>query len=444
MDVYGEYRQKLRTPDEAVRCINSGDWVDYTVSLAFPQLLDAALARRKEELHDVKIRGNLLFGPIQTVECDPSREHFIYNTWHCSEYERKLCDKGLCNYIPMVFHNVVPYYEHFLTVNVAMVAVTPMDRHGYFNLSCSTGTVKGIVDRADIVILEVNERLPRVFGGFGDCIHISEADYVVEGEHPPLPEFVPDKPTDIERSIAGHIFPYIPDGANLQLGIGGMPGVVGEMLAQSDLKDLGMHTELCTDAYVTLHEAGKLTNRHKQVLPGKGVAGFAFGTRKLYDWLDENPGLAFCPLEFVNDPTVIRRIDNMVSINECLAVDIFGQVSSESAGLRQISGTGGQLDFLLGASESNGGKAFLCLPSTYTDRKGHRHSNILPHFHGEIVTSPRSQVFFIVTEYGAVNLEGRSTWERAEMLVSVAHPDYRDELIEAAEKMKIWRKSNKR
>ena len=444
MDVYGEYRQKLRTPDEAVRCINSGDWVDYTVSLAFPQLLDAALARRKEELHDVKIRGNLLFGPIQTVECDPSREHFIYNTWHCSEYERKLCDKGLCNYIPMVFHNVVPYYEHFLTVNVAMVAVTPMDRHGYFNLSCSTGTVKGIVDRADIVILEVNERLPRVFGGFGDCIHISEADYVVEGEHPPLPEFVPDKPTDIERSIAGHIFPYIPDGANLQLGIGGMPGVVGEMLAQSDLKDLGMHTELCTDAYVTLHEAGKLTNRHKQVLPGKGVAGFAFGTRKLYDWLDENPGLAFCPLEFVNDPTVIRRIDNMVSINECLAVDIFGQVSSESAGLRQISGTGGQLDFLLGASESNGGKAFLCLPSTYTDRKGHRHSNILPHFHGEIVTSPRSQVFFIVTEYGAVNLEGRSTWERAEMLVSVAHPDYRDELIEAAEKRKIWRKSNKR
>ena len=444
MDVYGEYRQKLRTPDEAVRCINSGDWVDYTVSLAFPQLLDAALARRKEELHDVKIRGNLLFGPIQTVECDPSREHFIYNTWHCSEYERKLCDRGLCNYIPMVFHNVVPYYEHFLTVNVAMVAVTPMDRHGYFNLSCSTGTVKGIVDRADIVILEVNERLPRVFGGFGDCIHISEADYVVEGEHPPLPEFVPDEPTDIERSIAGHIFPYIPDGANLQLGIGGMPGVVGEMLAQSDLKDLGMHTELCTDAYVTLHEAGKLTNRHKQVLPGKGVAGFAFGTRKLYDWLDENPGLAFCPLEFVNDPTVIRRIDNMVSINVCLAVDIFGQVSSESAGLRQISGTGGQLDFLLGASESNGGKAFLCLPSTYTDRKGHRHSNILPHFHGEIVTSPRSQVFFIVTEYGAVNLEGRSTWERAEMLVSVAHPDYRDELIEAAEKMKIWRKSNKR
>ena len=444
MDVYGEYREKLRTPEEAVRCVRDGDWVDYTVSLAFPQLLDAALAKRKEELHDVKIRGNLIFGPIQTVECDPDREHFIYNSWHCSEYERKLCDRGLCNYIPMVFHNVVPYYEHFLTVNVAMVAVTPMDRHGYFNLSCSTGTVKGIVDQADIVILEVNERLPRVYGGFGDCIHISEADYVVEGEHPPLPEFVPEEPTDIERSIAGHIFPYIPDGANLQLGIGGMPGVVGEMLAQSDLKDLGMHTELCTDAYVTLHEAGKLTNRHKQVLPGKGVAGFAFGTRKLYDWLDENPGLAFCPLEFVNDPTVIRRIDNMVSINECLAVDIFGQVSSESAGLRQISGTGGQLDFLLGASESNGGKAFLCLPSTFTDREGNRHSNILPHFQGEIVTSPRSQVFFIVTEYGAVNLEGRSTWERAEMLVSVAHPDYRDELIAAAEKMKIWRKSNKR
>ncbi|MCR5371386.1 MAG: butyryl-CoA:acetate CoA-transferase [Clostridium sp.] len=444
MDIYGEYRQKLRTPDEAVRCIRSGDWVDYTVSLGFPMLLDEALAGRKEELTDVKIRGNLIFGPIRAAECDPTREHFMYNTWHCSDYERRLCDRGLCNYIPMVFHNVVPYYEHFLTVNVAMVAVTPMDRHGYFSLSCSTGTVKGIMDQADIVIVEVNERLPRVNGGFGDCVHISEVDYVVEGEHPPLPQFNPGEPTQVERQIAGHIFPYIPDRATLQLGIGGMPGVVGEMLAESDLKDLGMHTELCTDAYVTLHEAGKLTNRYKSIFPGKGVAGFAFGTSRLYDWLDGNPGLAFCPLEFVNDPTVIGRIDNMVSINECLSVDIFGQVSSESAGLRQISGTGGQLDFLLGASISRGGKAFLCMPSTYTDREGVRHSNIMPHFHGEIVTSPRSQVYFIVTEYGAVNLEGRSTWERAEMLVSIAHPDYRDELIREAEDMKIWRRSNRR
>ncbi len=444
MNYYDEYRSKLRTSDEAVQVVKSGDWVDYTVALGFPALLDAALARRRDELKDVKIRGNLLFGPIQAAECDPNREHFIYNSWHCSAYERKLADRGLCNYIPMVFHNVVPYYRHFLKVNVAMLAVTPMDRHGYFNLSCNTGTSRGIAEQADIVIVEINENLPKVCGGFGDCIHISEVDYIVEGEHGPLPEVVTGPPSDVDRKIAEYILPYIQDGATLQLGIGGMPTVLGQMLAQSDLKDLGMHTELCTDAYVDLHDAGKLTNLRKTIFPGKGVAGFAFGTRKLYDWLDENPGLSFCPLEFVNDPSVIGQIDNMVSINGCISVDLYGQVSSESSGIRQISGTGGQLDFLNGASTSKGGKAFLCLPSTYTDKQGQMHSNVLPLFNGEIVTSPRSQVYFIVTEYGAVNLEGRSTWERAEMIISLAHPDFRDDLIRAAEKQNIWVRSNRR
>lgn len=444
MDYIDEYRSKLRTPEEAVKVVRSGDWVDYTVSLGFAPLLDAALAKRRDELSDVKIRGNLIFGPVMAAECDPGREHFVYNSWHCSAYERKLADRGLCNYIPMVFHNVVPYYRHFLKVNVAMLAVTPMDRHGYFNLSCVTGTTKGITEQADIVIVEINEKLPRVYGGFDECIHISEVDYIVEGEHGPLPEVRAGIPSETDKKIAEQILPYIQDGATLQLGIGDMPTILGQMLAQTDLKDLGMHTELCTDAYVDLHEAGKLTNRRKKLFPGKGVAGFAFGTRKLYEWLDENPGLAFCPLEYVNDPAVIGSIDNMVSINGCISVDLYGQVSSESTGTRQISGTGGQLDFLNGASTSKGGKAFLCLPSTHTDRQGVRHSNIKPLFNGEIVTSPRSQVYFIVTEYGCVNLEGRSTWERAEALISVAHPDFRDDLIRAAEAQNIWIRSNRR
>ena len=444
MDYISEYNNKLRTPDEAVRVVKSGDWVDYTVALGFPPLLDAALARRRDELTDVKIRGNLIFGPVQAAECDPSREHFLYNSWHCSGYERKLADRGLCNYIPMVFHNVVPYYQHFLKVNVAMLAVTPMDRHGYFSLSCNTGTSKGILEQADIVIVEVNEKLPRACGGFDDCVHISEVDYIVEGEHGPLPEVRAGAPSETDRRIAEHILPHIKDGATLQLGIGSMPTILGQMLAQSDLKDLGMHTELCTDAYVDLHNAGKLTNRRKKVFHGKGVAGFAFGTQKLYEWLDGNPGLSFCPLEFVNDPSVIGRIDDMISINGCISVDLYGQVSSESSGTRQISGTGGQLDFLNGASTSKGGKAFLCLPSTYTDKQGRLHSNVLPLFNGEIVTSPRSQVYFIVTEYGAINLEGRSTWERAEAIISIAHPDFRDDLIRAAEEQKIWVRSNRR
>ena len=444
MTAQEEYRAKLRTPEQAVRAVKSGDWVDYTTSLGFPILLDAALAKRRDELTDVKIRGNLLFGPIQTVECDPTREHFCYNSWHCSGYERKLCDKGLCNYIPMIFRNVVPYYRHFLTVNVAMMCVTPMDKHGYFNLSCATGVARGILEKADIVILEVNERLPKIYGGFDESIHISEVDYVVEGEHPPLPQFPIAPPTEEDVKIADLIVPHIVDGATLQLGIGGMPNVVGARLAESDLKDLGMHTELCGDAYYELYKAGKLTNRRKSHQRGKGVTGIVFGSQALYDWVDQNPGVVVEPLEYVNAPETIGKLDNMISINNCIAVDLYGQVCAESAGLRHISGTGGQLDYLTGDAMSKGGKAFICMTSSFVDKTGVRRSRVLPHFGGDIVTDPRSQAYYIVTEYGAVNLAGRSTWERAELLVSIAHPDFREDLIAAAEDQKIWRRSNKR
>lgn len=444
MTVIEEYRAKLRTPEQAVQAVKSGDWVDYTTALGFPILLDAALAKRRDELTDVKIRGNLIFGPIQTVECDPTREHFFYNTWHCSGYERKLCDRGLCNYIPMIFRNVTAYYRHFLTVNVAMMCVTPMDKHGYFNLSCAAGIARGILETADIIILEVNENLPRIFGGFDESIHISEVDYVVEGPHEPLPQFPIAKPTEEDVKIADLIVPHIVDGATLQLGIGGMPNMVGARLAQSDVKDLGMHTELCGDAYYELYKAGKLTNNRKTLQRGKGVTGIVFGSQALYDWADQNPGLVVEPLEYVNAPETIAQLDNMISINNCIAVDLYGQVCAESAGLRHISGTGGQLDYLTGAAMAHGGKAFICMTSSFVDASGSRRSRVLPHFNGDIVTDPRSQAYYIVTEYGAVNLAGRSTWERAELLVSIAHPDFREELIAAAEKQKIWRKSNRR
>ena len=444
MTVFEKYRAKLRTPEQAVQAVKSGDWVDYTSNVCFPALLDAALAKRRDELTDVKIRGNLIFSPIQTVECDPTREHFLYNSWHCSGYERKLCDKGLCNYIPMIFRNVVPYYRHFLTVNVAMMCVTPMDQHGYFNLSCAAGIARGILEKADIVILEVNEHLPRILGGFDESIHIDEVDYVVEGEHPPLPQFPIAHPTEEDIKIADLIVPHIVDGATLQLGIGGMPNVVGARLAESDLKDLGMHTELCGDAYYALYRAGKLTNKRKSLQRGKGVTGIVFGSQDLYEWVDQNPGVVVEPLEYVNAPETIARHENMISINSCIAVDLYGQICAESAGLRHISGTGGQLDYLTGAAMSAGGKAFICMTSSFVDKAGVRRSRVLPHFNGDIVTDPRSQAYYIVTEYGAVNLAGRSTWERVEMLVSIAHPDFRDSLIAAAEEQKIWRKSNRR
>lgn len=444
MNFYEQYRQKLRTPAEAVRAVKSGDWVDYTVALGFPLLLDQALADRRDELTDVKIRGDLIFGPIQVVECDPNREHFTYNSWHCSGYERSLCDRGLCNYIPMVFRNVIPFYRRYLTVNVAMVSVTPMDQFGYFNLSCATGVAKGILESADIVIVEVNEHLPKIYGGFDESIHISDVDYVVEGEHSPLPQFPAVPATEADRKIAGHILPYISSGSTLQLGIGGMPGVIGNMLAQSDLKDLSMHTELCSDAYVDLYEAGKLTNTRCSIHRGKGMTGIAFGTQKLYDWIRENPGVVTAPLEYINAPETIAKLDHMVSINSCIAVDLYGQVCAESAGLRHISGTGGQLDYLTGAFQAPGGTAFICMTSTFMDKHGKLQSRVVPHFQGDIITDPRSQAFFIVTEYGAVNLAGRSTWERAEALISIAHPDFREQLIQAAQKQKIWRYSNRR
>ncbi|MBQ9157202.1 MAG: butyryl-CoA:acetate CoA-transferase [Eubacterium sp.] len=443
-DFLKEYRNKLRTPEEAVQVVKSGDWIDYTSSLGKPVLLDQALARRRDMLHDVKIRGNLIQGPIEVVECDPEQEHFIYHTWHCSAYERKLCDKGMCFYIPMVFHNNAAYYEFFLNVNVVMVTVSPMDKHGYFNYSVNTGVAAPIVRNADIVIVEVNRHMPKIHGGYDECIHVSEVDYIVEGDHDPFPREPAYIPTEIDRKIAHHILPYLVDGSTLQLGVGSLPNAVGELIADSDLKDLGMHTELCTDAYLHLYNAGKLTNKKKTIDPGKGVFGVALGSQELYDWLDDNHGVAAYPLEYVNRPEVIARIDNMVSINGCVAVDIYGQVSSESFGGRQISGTGGQLDFLIGASSSKGGKAFICMSSTYKDKQGKLHSRVLPSFNGDIITSPRSQVYFLATEYGVINMEGMSTWERAEGLVSIAHPDFRDDLIREAQERRIWRRSNRR
>ena len=305
MDFQAEYRSKLRTPAEAVRAVKNGDWVDYTSGLGFPPLLDAALAARRDELHDVKVRGNLCAGPVQIVECDPEQAHFLYHTWHCSAYERRLCDRGLCYFTPMIFRNLAWYYREFLTVNVAMASVAPMDRHGYFNLSAVTGVSRAILDRADIVILEVNEHLPRLRGGFDEVIHISDVDMVVEGAHAPFTDLPAHPATAEDTAIANLLLPHICDGATVQLGIGGMPTVLGKLLARSGLHDLGMHTELCSDAYLDLYEAGVLTNRRCTLHRGQGMLGIVLGSKRLYDWVDDNPGVIAAPLSYVNAPETI-------------------------------------------------------------------------------------------------------------------------------------------
>lgn len=444
MNFAEEYKRKLKTPEEAVKLVKDGDWVDYSVGIGFPVLLDAALAKRKDELRDIKIRGSLAMQPIQAVEQDRERRTFTYNSWHCSGYERKLCDEGLCNYIPMIFRNMASYYRRYLTVNVAMISVAPMDSKGFFNFSMVNCTTRAILDAADLIILEVNEHMPHVYGGQEDCIHISEVDVVVEGEHKPLAQLPVPPATEIDEKIASLLLPHIPDGATIQLGIGGMPNSVGKLMAESDLKDLGMHTELLSDGFVDLYEAGKLTNSRKTLHRGKGVFGIALGSQRLYDWVGENQGLLSFPMDYVNQPSVMAQMENMISINNCIAIDLYGQVSSESAGTRHISGTGGQLDFSTGAYDAPGGKGFICMTSSYRDKAGNLKSRILPQFtEGDIITTPRTQAFYIVTEYGIVNLAGRSTWERAELLISLAHPDFRNELIAAADKQKIWRSSNR-
>ncbi len=443
MDLLSEYRSKLKTAEEAVKIVKNGDWVDYGSNNSHPPALDAALAARRDELHGVQIRGNFLRGPLAVVECDPEGEHFIYNTWHCSAYERRVLDAGRGYFIPMTFRNMDWYYRSFLTTDVAMVSVAPMDGEGNFNLSGTLGAACSVVENARHVIVEVNPAMPRIRGEAAK-LPLDRVDAIVEGEAVPLWELENHAPNELEKKIASYVFPHICDGATIQLGIGGVPNAIGELIGDSDLKDLGMHTELASDGYLAMYRAGKLTNRRKSLYPGLGVLGLAIGSREFYDWLDDNPEILGMRLDYVNAIPVIAQNDNMISINGCLAVDLYGQACSESVGTRQISGSGGQLDFVNGATAAKGGKSFLCMSSSFTDRSGARHSRILPQFGGDIVTTPRSEVFWLATEYGAVNLAGRSSWERAEALISLAHPDFREELIRAAEKQHIWLPHNKR
>ena len=446
MDFLQEYRSKLRTADEAVQLVRDGDWVDYASGASFPVDLDAALARRKGDLRDVKVRGNLELVPVQIVEQDPEGEAFTYATWHCSGYGRHYVNAGRAFFSPMLFRYCGSYYEKgYATVDVAMISVTPMDRHGNFGFSLSNCYTQEVLDAADRIIVEVNEHLPVIYGLACDHINIADVDCVVESgaDVCSLPPAAP--PSAIDEAIAGNIFPYLSDGMTLQLGIGGIPNALGSLIAKSDLKDLGMHAEYMSDGYLSLYESGKITDKKKELQPGKGVFSTCSGSKALYDFLDHNMAIMSAPMKYVNNPDTIGQFKNFVSINGCLNIDLYGQVCSESAGTRQISGTGGQLDFVTGAYQSGNGKAFLTLPATFTDRQGTVHSRILPRFtDGDIITTPRAQAPYIVTEYGVAQLTGRTTWQRAESLIAIAHPDFRDELVKAAEKQHIWRKSNKK
>ncbi len=447
MDIKQMYNEKLTTADEAVKTIQSGSWVDYGWAATTVDALDKALAKRLPQLQDVTVCGGILLKEPEIFKIENPAEHFAWNSWHMGGIERKAIAKGFSYYAPIRYSELPRYYRDSQTPpDVAMLQVAPMDEHGYFNFGPSPSHTAACLSVAKKVIVEVNENMPVCLGGFDNCVHVNDVDMIVEGENPAMLELGGGgAATDIDHAVAKYIVDEIPDGACLQLGIGGMPNAVGSLIAESDLKDLGVHTEMYVDAFVDIAKAGKITGARKNIDKGRQVFGFAAGTKKLYDYINNNPACMAAPVEYTNDIRSISALDNFMSINNAVDIDLFGQVNAETAGTKHISGAGGQLDFVLGAYLSNGGKSFICMSSTFTTKDGIVKSRINPTLNnGSVVTDTRANIHYFVTEYGIKNLKGLATWQKAEAIISLAHPDFRDELIAEAEKMHIWRRSNKR
>ena len=447
MDYKEIYKQKLVSADEVAAQVKDGDWVDFGWCANTPVAFDVALAKRMPELKDVKLRGGILMWVPEIFKIENPADHFTWNSWHMSGVERKAIAQGFSFYGPIRYSELPRYYrdmEDDIAVNVFQVS--PMDAHGWFSFGPSASHMAAAISRSEKVYVEVNTNMPRCLGGFDERIHVSQVTGIIEGDNPAIGELPAGGPaTDIDKAVAKLIVERIPNGACLQLGIGGMPNAVGALIAESDLKDLGVHTEMYVDGFVDMAMAGKITGNCKNINKGRQTYAFGAGTKKLYDYLDNNPECMSVPVDYANDIDIISAHDNFISINNAIDIDLYGQVNSESAGTKNISGAGGQLDFVLGAYKSKGGKSFICLSSTFTNKAGETVSRIRPTLaDGAVVTDPRPCVMYVVTEYGIVNLKGGSAWERAEKLISVAHPDFRDELIAEAEKMNLWRRSNKR
>lgn len=423
------YQQRRTSPACAVARITSGQRVFVGSNCAEPQALVDALAAHAERLTNVEIAHILTVGAAPY--CKPNFEkQFHHNAFFIGANVREAVNTGRADYTP-IFLSEIPdlFRSGQFPIDVALIMVSPPDAHGYCSLGISIDVVHAAVETADLVIAEVNAHMPRTLGD--SCLHVSEIDTFVESDTPLL-ELAAAPQTETTRAIGKNVAALIENGSTLQMGIGAIPDAV--LACLTDKQELGVHTEMFSDGLLPLIEAGVVTGRRKTLYPGKIVASFCMGTRALYDFVDNNPSIEFHPTERVNDPFVIAQNDKMVAINSAIEVDLTGQVCADSIGERFYSGIGGQVDFLRGAARSRGGKPIIALPSTAALRDGTQVSRIVSTLQpGAGIVTSRGDVHYVVTEYGTAYLHGKSMRERALSLAAIAHPDFREGLLAAAQ-----------
>ncbi len=449
MDYRKEYEKKLIDAEEAAKLIESGMHVDLGGAVSFAQVVDKHLAARKDELKDVIVSTFIDLLPYEFLRVDPEGEHFTWLSGFLHVGVRPIAKQiGASMYIPNLYHDVPRIVREVLAgkIDIVFIVTTPMDEHGYFNFGLTCSHAKALAEAARKVVVVVKEDMPWVCGGYDECIHISQVDYVVEDKDFPTPAlpFIP-QPTKEDEMIAENIIEagLVENGSTIQVGIGSLPNSVIKLLKECDYRDLGVHTEMIGDGIMELIEEGIVTNERKRMDRGKTTFTFGIGTRKLYDYVDRNPAVATYPVDYTNDPFIIAQQPKMFSLNQAAQIDLMGQVNSEQIGLLtptcklyQVSGTGGQLDFVMGClfSRDRKGKSVLALYSTHGESSSI--APVLPE--GSAVTVPRSMVQYIATEWGVAYLRGYSVRERAIALINIAHPDHRDTLIKEAQRVGIF------
>jgi len=433
MDYNKLYQSRVITADEAVRNIQSGQRVFLTGNCSVPQRVLGALVDYAPQLRDVEICQALTIGPADYVM--PALEgHIRVNTMFVSANVRQAVNEGRADFTPVLLSEFPLLFKNkHLPLDVALIHCSPPDEHGFCSLGIEVGLTKSAAESAKIIIAEVNQQMPRTLGD--SFIHLSRLNHIVPVNYA-VPELVmgEGKPDPVVDAIAMHIAEMIPDGATMQMGIGAIPDAVLQYLFHK--KDLGIHTELFSDGVIDLFEAGVLTGGRKSIHPGKMIAGFIIGSRRLYDWVDDNPLIELHPTEYVNDPFVIAQNERQVAINSAIEVDLTGQVCADSIGPKLYSGVGGQLDFMYGASRSKGGVPIIALPSTTTFKDGSTISRIVHMLNrGAGVVTTRNHVRYIVTEYGVADLYGKTLRQRSQSLINIAHPQFREELTHQASEL---------